>query len=256
MKKREALARIINAILSRNPQLHYYQGFHDIASVFLLVCGEHEAFAIMEQLSLFHIRDALNPSLASTQLMLSLLFPLIKIADLELYHYLMRSNVQPYFALSWVLTWFSHGFDSLEIIARLFDVFIASHPLMPLYIGAIIIVSVRTKLLNQVECEYSMVHTYLSNISQNLPWEIIIQQAVNLQLRYPPNTLLMTVLGKSTTSFPLAWKNSVYRKVDSFWIKLWHHLIVCVKKLLSTENVICFTVLSIICLLIYVVFSM
>jgi TBC1 domain family member 20 len=43
--------------LCRNPELHYYQGFHDVASVFLLVAGtEDEAFAMMERLSKNHIR--------------------------------------------------------------------------------------------------------------------------------------------------------------------------------------------------------
>jgi len=56
-KKREELSRIINGILHRHPQLHYYQGFHDICSVFVIICGEREAFAIMEKLSLFYIRS-------------------------------------------------------------------------------------------------------------------------------------------------------------------------------------------------------
>jgi hypothetical protein len=50
--------------------------------------------------------------------------------------YFQKAEVQPFFALSWILTWFSHGFDNLDDIARLFDLFIPSHPLMPLYVGA------------------------------------------------------------------------------------------------------------------------
>lgn len=80
---------------------------------------------------------ALNASLDSAQKILSLLFPLISLADAELFQYLCRSGIEePVFALSWVITWFSHGFDDLDVISRLFDLFIASHPLMPLYFGA------------------------------------------------------------------------------------------------------------------------
>lgn len=39
----------------------------------------------------------------------------------------------PYYALSWILTWFSHDLESLDKIARLFDLFVASSPLMPVY---------------------------------------------------------------------------------------------------------------------------
>jgi hypothetical protein len=35
--QRVELSRLINAVLVRNPSLHYFQGFHDVASVFLLV---------------------------------------------------------------------------------------------------------------------------------------------------------------------------------------------------------------------------
>lgn len=32
-------------------------GYHDIVSVFLLVCGEHQAYYLVERLSLLHIRS-------------------------------------------------------------------------------------------------------------------------------------------------------------------------------------------------------
>lgn len=42
----------------------------------------------------------------------------------------------PYFALSWQLTLFAHDVGDLAQIARLFDFFLASHPVMPLYLAA------------------------------------------------------------------------------------------------------------------------
>ena len=42
----------------------------------------------------------------------------------------------PYFALGWFITWFSHSVQQLDQISRLFDLFMASHPLMPLYVVA------------------------------------------------------------------------------------------------------------------------
>jgi len=39
--------------------------------------------------------------------------------------------------MSWFLTWFSHTTPGLPQSARLFDFFMASHPLMPLYVGAV-----------------------------------------------------------------------------------------------------------------------
>ena len=39
----------------------------------------------------------------------------------------------PYYALSWILTWFSHDFEDFSKVARLFDFFIAGNALTPVY---------------------------------------------------------------------------------------------------------------------------
>ena len=46
--------------------------------------------------------------------------------------------------MSWLLTWFSHTTPGLPQSARLFDLFMASHPLMPLYVGAVAVQASRT----------------------------------------------------------------------------------------------------------------
>lgn len=52
----EELIDIILLVLKRNPQLHYYQGYHDIVVTFLLVLGERLAAALVEKLSTHHLR--------------------------------------------------------------------------------------------------------------------------------------------------------------------------------------------------------
>lgn len=52
----EELIDIILRVLKRNPQLHYYQGYHDIVVTFLLVLGERLATALVEKLSTHHLR--------------------------------------------------------------------------------------------------------------------------------------------------------------------------------------------------------
>lgn len=52
----DQLINIILDVLRRNPQLHYYQGYHDIAVTFLLVVGERMATAMVEKLSNHHLR--------------------------------------------------------------------------------------------------------------------------------------------------------------------------------------------------------
>lgn len=83
----------------------------------------------------------------STIKLLSLLFPLLKLTDPQLHKFIEESTVEPIFALSWILTWFSHGFDDLTIIARLFDFILASHPIIPLYFGVSVYFTVLSILI-------------------------------------------------------------------------------------------------------------
>jgi hypothetical protein len=80
-------------------------------------------------------------------LILSATFPFLERLDAELHGFLVRSEVPPYFALSWILTWFSHNFDEFPKITRLFDLFLASHPLMPLYVAIVIVLHRKSEIM-------------------------------------------------------------------------------------------------------------
>lgn len=56
IKLQEQLDRVITHVLRVYPSLHYYQGFHDICSVFILLFGEKYACKLMEPVALFYKR--------------------------------------------------------------------------------------------------------------------------------------------------------------------------------------------------------
>jgi len=56
LQTQKTLENIIHAILFRNPTLHYYQGFHDVCLVLLLILGDKAAFASAEKISLYYLR--------------------------------------------------------------------------------------------------------------------------------------------------------------------------------------------------------
>lgn len=47
---------------------------------------------------------------------------------------LFRSQCGLLFALPWYLTWFGHSLNHYRSVVRLYDYFLASDPLMPLYL--------------------------------------------------------------------------------------------------------------------------
>ena len=52
----DQLVDVIMWVLVTHPELHYYQGYHDIVVTFLLVLGEHLTFGVMDKLSKQHLR--------------------------------------------------------------------------------------------------------------------------------------------------------------------------------------------------------
>ena len=146
--RRAQLARLIHSVFSLHPQLHYIQGYHDIASVLLLVLDDEAlAFACLERLSLMHIKDSLQPTLSTVISSLSLVFPLLRLVDPALCALMLGSEVQSFFTLSWVLTWFSHNVERFDVVQHFFDFFLSSHPLMPVYMVVALIRSQREAIL-------------------------------------------------------------------------------------------------------------
>lgn len=126
------------------------------------------------------------------------------------------------FALSWLITWFGHVLSDFKHTLRLYDFFLSSHPLMPIYLAATVksrrsrcksvpreitssgvepvlpslapqIVLHREKEVKQSECDMAMVHHLLSRIPQDLPYELLISRAQDLFDRYPPSLLAKRV---------------------------------------------------------------
>ena len=55
-KMQEDMTRLILRLLHENPDIHYYQGLHDIVVTFLLEVGARTAYAMMTVLVHHHIR--------------------------------------------------------------------------------------------------------------------------------------------------------------------------------------------------------
>ena len=58
-------------------RLHYYQGFHDVASVLLLVSGQDSPMvcAILDRVARWYVRDAMEPNFATLAACLEVVFP-------------------------------------------------------------------------------------------------------------------------------------------------------------------------------------
>ena len=135
-RKRE-LSDVITATLRRHPVLCYFQGYHDIIQVLLLVLGADAASSAAARLSLLRIRDFMLPTLTAAEAHLHLLPSVLYAADRELYKHLSgATQPTPFFALAATLTLYAHDIEEYGDIARLFDYLLASEAVVPVYLFA------------------------------------------------------------------------------------------------------------------------
>lgn len=137
--RKSELSDVITAVLRQHPRLCYFQGFHDIVQVLLLVLGADVAEAAVARLSLLRIRDFMLPTLAGAESHLRLLPAILYAADVELCQHLAgATRPTPFFALSATLTLYAHDIEEYGDIARLFDYLLASEAAVPVYLFAVV----------------------------------------------------------------------------------------------------------------------
>ena len=161
---REKLSTLINCVLDAEPDLSYYQGFHDVVTVVLLVCKKVSvATAVVHRLACSMLRPNLGPNLREVTALLDVMIPMVEREDAELAAFLRESGVQPYFALPWLLTWFSHSLSDFDLVMRIFDVVLGSDGLFPFHLAVAIVLWTKPHLMREVECEYAAVHSFFSH---------------------------------------------------------------------------------------------
>ncbi|XP_054168140.1 TBC1 domain family member 20-like [Oppia nitens] len=187
----DSLIRLIMRVLIKNPDLNYFQGYHDICVTFLMVLGEEMAFYVVNQLSKTHFRVYMEKTMEKTQDLLDIIPIVVREENKTLSEHLERSEVGTIFALSWVITWFSHVLPTYEDVTRLFDFFLVSHSLMPFYLTVAILLYKQNQILD-TDCDMPSVHQFLTRIpeTEELPIEMLIESAMDLIRRYPPNDMI------------------------------------------------------------------
>lgn len=201
------LSDLIISVLRLHPALCYSQGYHDIAQVFLLVLGPDEARTALTYLSLLRVRDYMLPTLDPALKHLHLLPAIFQIADPTLAAHLSRIN--PYFAVSAILTLNAHDITDYGDIARTFDFLLAHEPVMSLYLVAAIVLLRREELLEIDDPD--MLHFQLVKLPQPLDLQTYIDRALRLFEQYPPERLPGFVWWRLPSSSVLKMSRSLTR---------------------------------------------
>ncbi|XP_005093564.1 TBC1 domain family member 20 [Aplysia californica] len=188
MAVKDKLVDLIMRVMLKNKQLKYYQGFHDVCITFLLCMDEDLAFAMVEKLAMSYMREYLDDTMERTSLLLNTIYPLVNKCNPELCEHMQRNDLGTIFALSWVITWFSHVLGDIKRIMRVFDFFLASHRMMPVYLSAAFVLYREQDIFDAGD-EMGYIHKCLSTMPSDLPIEYLLERAGDLYLQYPPTEI-------------------------------------------------------------------
>lgn len=93
-------------------------------------------FALVESTALLYLSDYMQKDFEIVSKSMRMILVLVASVDPELANYMKAAKLEPYFATSWLITWFAHDIKSIDDIARIYDVFLCSHPLFSYYVCA------------------------------------------------------------------------------------------------------------------------
>lgn len=228
--KQQQVIRLLQQTLSRadNSNLNYYQGYADIACIIWNIFQNDNtsidhgdttmttAVKILSQLSHRHLETIMSANFVPLQTTLSLIWnPLLDYVNPILFDVFQQAGIEEgSFAISWILTWFSHDVKDTSVVKQLFDACLVSHALFPIYLSISLLNAHSSTLIELAqdggeEALYPML-SQLPHTTQI--WQTILDDSLCLMERVPPHQLkalskhYFATTGKTiTTSIPTTW---------------------------------------------------
>lgn len=202
---------MITEVLRRHPYLSYFQGYHDICQVLLLVLKPRKRVSAVARLSVLRIRDFMLPNLAPALAQLRLIPSILYAANPRLCAHI--SQTQPFFALSGTLTMYAHDIQEYGDISRLFDVLLAREAVFSVYLFAQIVLQRSDELFDTPADEPEMLHSILSKLPKPLNIESLIKKTLILFNQHPPETLgAWHSISRASVLKTTRWQDQSYKQ--------------------------------------------
>jgi len=195
------LKDIIIRILRTYPELSYYQGYHDICTLFLIIFQNDLdiCFKVVSNFTLFYLRDFMMPDIDVTIKMLKLIPELTLKADKSLYKDAMMNEIEPFYCLSAIITIFAHDVLNFNTICQIFDFIIASGSISSIiYLYVSLLSQKKDKIFEKIsmidddeaDCfsKQDLIHDSLSKFMRNTDSNDInkgLQNCIEIMKKYP-----------------------------------------------------------------------
>ncbi|KAI9508321.1 rab-GTPase-TBC domain-containing protein [Russula earlei] len=167
LARQTELNMLIVKLFRRRPGLNYFQGFHDIATVFQLTLPPEIALYALEKLSLHRLRDSMGDTLEPLTGLMLILQRLLRLADPTYAMFLEEHAPLPYAALPHLLTLFAHAAPTLPLIQHIFDYLLVRPPLIIVYLVAAMTLTRKDQVLKVGDGDdEGMIHSVLTGLPE------------------------------------------------------------------------------------------
>ncbi|KAG9119378.1 hypothetical protein FRC07_005610 [Ceratobasidium sp. 392] len=175
-RRKKQLTELILGVLEQHPQLSYFQGYHDIISTLQLTLHpsldtDEEALRILRacalKISLHRTRDAMGVGLEPLTGQLRILRRLLHLADPELATLIEETAALPYWAISPLMTLYTHDLPTLELAQRVMDWILCRPPDAVIYLVAAFTIEKKKEAQKLTEAgDDGMMHSFLSSLPE------------------------------------------------------------------------------------------
>ncbi|UZJ50749.1 hypothetical protein CBS101457_000069 [Exobasidium rhododendri] len=246
--RREQLKEVINGVLRRHPSLNYYQGYHDIISVLLVVLIPHSegnadeekaiqsVIDVASRMSLHLLRDNMTVNMEPSMGHLKLLRNLLRKVDYATSVEVESASFLPYFALPWLISLFAHELKQ-DLNVLVFDYILARGPASAIYISVALILYGKdgASSIDSAEKHHSL--SQLPNLINKQTLPTILAASDSLMKQHPIATL-GKIMGARSMLF--TWSQLPLASQDAQIPTPWAHADALAEAILtgSTENIV------------------
>lgn len=205
---RSRLTAIIRILLRKYPMLHYYQGYHDIGEIIVNVFPHNDDLSkFLERFTLLYLRDYMLPTLDPSIDHLKMIPIVVAKQDLLLGQLLAK--VEPFYALSAIITVFSHNVKDIDDVCLIWDLVLAKGSVwVSIYFYSAVLIEFRdsvfeqlqelsgldsaSNVINNIDQCKDYAHSILSNVIEKSPidYSRMLSKTSSLMDRYPPSSII------------------------------------------------------------------
>ena len=170
---KKKLKIFINTMTTLNNSIYkYYQGYHDIGLYFIFLYMDDfvNGICVFQRFSEFFLKENLvtiddYQNFNSVLLILKEVITKISPITQKILDQYTEGNAL--FAISWILSLYSHNVEDLNTQYRLFDYFIVSHPICVYHLTALIIIDQMKRFHNRKDLSQETIYLHFQELNMD-----------------------------------------------------------------------------------------